>query len=93
MITTPPAHGLHIVFHKRDSELGVTRETVKAMAEHFKLSEAEVVHLALSSLAAQVLPAYQADDGPLRRQAFRALRQVAEASLPKGRVVKTASLL
>ena len=54
---------LLLKFRSRDTQFGVTRETVKAMAERFDLSETEVVHMALSRLAKDELPAYEADDG------------------------------
>ena len=84
--------GLLLKFRRRDTQFGVTRETVKAMAERFDLSETEVVHMALSRLAKEELPAYAPDDGPLTAREIKALGKVAEASLPKGPVVKKQSL-
>ena len=48
-----------------DTRYGVTRSTVKSLAEELQVSETQVVHLALSKLAEEVLPAYELDDGPL----------------------------
>lgn len=79
-------------FRKRDTQFGVTRETVKAMAERFDVSETEIVHMALSRLAKDELPAYEADDGPLTTQDAKELRRVADAALPKGAVVTRRSL-
>jgi hypothetical protein len=79
-------------FRSRDTQFGVTRETVKAMAERFDLSETEVVHMALSRLAKDELPAYEADEGPLSARELRVLRKIADAALPKGRIVKKQSL-
>lgn len=87
-----PTSSLLLKFRRRDTQFGVTRETVKAMAERFDLSETEVVHMALSRLAKEELPAYEPDDGPLSAQDLRALRKVAGAALPKGKVVKKQSL-
>ena len=83
---------LLLKFRKRDTQFGVTRETVKAMAERFDISETEVVHIALSRLAKEELPAYEADDGPLTASDFKALREIAEPALPKGKLVAKGSL-
>jgi hypothetical protein len=83
---------LLLKFRRRDTQFGVTRETVKAMAERFDISETEVVHMALSRLAKEELPAYEADDGPLTAHDFKDLRKISETALPKGRVVKKRSL-
>ena len=83
---------LLLKFRRRDTQFGVTRDTVKAMAEQFDVSETEVVHMALSRLAKEELPAYEADDGPLTAHDVKALRKIVDAALPKGRVVKARSL-
>jgi hypothetical protein len=83
---------LLLKFRQRDTQLGVTRETVKAMAEQFDLSETQVIHMALSRMAREELPAYEADDGPLAAQDLRALRKVASAALPQGKLLKKQSL-
>lgn len=83
---------LLLKFRSRNTQFGVTRETVKAMAQQFDLSETEVVHMALSRLAKDELPAYAPDEGPLSARDVQALRKVASAALPKGRVVRKQSL-
>jgi len=83
---------LLLKFRTRDTQFGVTRETVKAMAERFDVSETEVVHMALSRLAKDELPAYEADDGPLTARDLKALRGVSDAALAKGRVLMKRSL-
>lgn len=88
----PATSSLLLKFRTRDTQFGVTRETVKAMAEHFGLSETEVVHMALSRMAKEELPACEADDGPLPAKDITALRKVASAALPEGRVVNMQSL-
>ena len=87
------ASSLLLKFRSRDTQFGVTRETVKAMAEQFDLSETEVVHMALARLAKEELPAYDADEGPLSVRQLRAIRKIADAALTKGRVVTKQSLL
>ena len=86
------ASSLLLKFRSRDTQFGVTRETVKAMAEQFDLSETEVVHMALSRLAKEELPAYDADEGPLSARQLREIRKIADAALPKGRIVTKQSL-
>ena len=86
------ASSLLLKFRARNTQFGVTRDTVKAMATRFDLSETEVVHMALSRLAKDELPAYEADDGPLSAADMKALNKVAGAALPKGRVIKKQSL-
>lgn len=83
---------LLLKFRRRDTQFGVTRETVKAMAQRFDVSETEIVHMALSRLAKEELPAYEADDGPLTTHAVKDLRKISAEALPKGRVVKKQSL-
>ena len=83
---------LLLKFRRRDTQFGVTRETVKAMAERFDVSETEVVHLALSRLAKEELPAYEADDGPLTAHDVKELRKISDLALPKGKLVEERSL-
>lgn len=89
---TTPASGLLLKFRSHNTQFGVTRETVKAMAVRFDLSETEVVHMALSRLAKEELPAYERDEGPLSAQQLRSLRKIADAALPKGKIVTKQSL-
>jgi len=83
---------LLLKFRTRDTQFGVTRETVKAMAARFGLSETEVVYMALSRMAKEELPAYEADGGPLSARGVKALTKFARAVLPKGQVVKKQTL-
>jgi len=84
---------LLLKFKSRDSSYGVTRETLKALAEEMDVSETTVVHLAISRFAREVLPAYEADDGPLTAADIKHIRKAAQPMLPKGKVLKTRSLL
>lgn len=45
--------------------MGVTWATVNALAKKLDVNETQVIHLALSKFAADHLPAYQPDEGPL----------------------------
>jgi hypothetical protein len=84
---------LLIKFKSKDSQYGVTRETLKALAEEMDVSETMAVHLALSRLAKDVLPAYEVDDGPLTASDLAHVRKAAQPMLPKGKVLNTRSLL
>ena len=83
---------LLLKFRTRDTQFGVTRETVKAMAARFDLSETQVVHMALSRMAKDELPTYEADDGPLSARDMQSLRKLADAALPTGKIVTKQSL-
>lgn len=83
---------LLLKFRRKDTQFGVTRDTVKKMAAIYDLSETEVVHMALSRMAKDDLPAYDADDGPLTARELAAVRKVAAARLPTGNVRSKQSL-
>ena len=84
---------LLLKFKSKDSPYGVTRETLKALADEMDISETMVVHLAVSRFAKEVLPAYEADDSPLMAKDVERIRKAAEPMLPKGKVINTQSLL
>jgi hypothetical protein len=86
------ASNLLLKFRARDTQLGVTRKTVKALAARFDLSETQVVHMALSRMAQNELPAYEADDGPLSPAEVKALGKIASQALPTGKVLREQSL-
>lgn len=83
---------LLLKFRTRNTQFGVTRETVKAMASRFDLSETEVVHMALSRMAKEELATYNADEGPLSARDIKALGKIANATLPNGQVLLKRSL-
>ena len=70
-------------YHPTDSATGVTRATVKRLAEQLGVDETEAIHLALHDLAAKVLQQYEADDGPLTAAQLRQIREQApDSSMP-----------
>jgi hypothetical protein len=75
---------LLVKFRSKNTAYGVTRNTVKALAKELDVNETQVIHMALSKFASDVLPAYAADDGPLSIQHIKALRQDAAQHLPTG---------
>jgi len=56
------SENLLMKFRSKDTQFGVTRGTVKAMAKELDVSETQVIHLALSKFATDVLPSYAPDD-------------------------------
>jgi hypothetical protein len=77
---------LLVKFRSKDTSFGVTRSTVKAIAKELGVNETQVIHMALSKFAADVLPAYAPDDGPLTAKQVLALRKDAATRLPKGKL-------
>ncbi len=84
---------LLLKFRDKNTPYGVTRKTVKALSEELEMTETMVIHLAVSRFAKEVLPTYEADNGPLSRDYLAWLRQIARAELPKGKVRTKKSLL
>ncbi|MCF8169429.1 MAG: hypothetical protein K9K38_01235 [Rhodoferax sp.] len=89
---TTVAKNLLVKFRSRDTQFGVTRETVKALAKELDVNETQVIHMALSRFATDVLPAYAPDDGPLTSKQVRGLRKDATENLPKGKVLSREAL-
>lgn len=83
---------LLVKFRSRDTQFGVTRGTVKALAKELDVNETQVIHMALSRFATDVLPAYAPDDGPLTAKQVRALRKDATEHLPNGKVLSRETL-
>jgi hypothetical protein len=83
---------LLLKFRRKDTQFGVTRDTVKKMAALYDLCETEVVHMALSRMAKDELAAYQADDGPLTTRELNTVRKIAATSLATGKVLSKRTL-
>lgn len=71
------AEKLLLRFREVDSRFGVRRATLAKLAQRLGLTETQVIHFALSQLAANVLPAYAADDGPLTANELKAIARLA----------------
>ncbi|MEC5317510.1 hypothetical protein VSX61_00930 [Brenneria populi subsp. brevivirga] len=69
-----------IQLRAQDSEFGVSEETFNRMMKELSLSQTELVHKALRSLAETVLPAYEPDDGPLTDEQLETIRKLSPAS-------------
>ncbi len=83
---------LLLKFRSKTTQLGVTRETLKALAKELDANETQVVHIALTKLAEEVLPAYARDDAPLTRRQLQQVRKAAKSSLPTGRSLSKQTL-
>ena len=81
------SENLLVKFRAKDTQFGVTRSTVKALAAELGVSETQVIHMDLSKFADDVLPGYEPDDGPLTAKQITALRKDAARHLPKGKVL------
>ena len=66
-----------LAFKQQDTPTGVTRGTVKQMAEATGLNETAIIHLALAKMAQETIPMYEPDDGPLTPEQTKALQQEA----------------
>jgi hypothetical protein len=79
---------LLLKFKAKDSKFGVTRETLKALSEEMDLNETMVIHLALSRFAKEVLPNYEADEGPLTAAEHAKIFREVRKTHGRGRVVE-----
>ena len=70
----------------------MTRSTVKAIAKELDVNETQVIYMALSKFATDVLPTYAPDDGPLTAKQVLALRKDAAKHLPKGKPLSRETL-
>lgn len=81
------SESLLMKFRSSDTQFGVTRKTVKALAKELDVNETQVIHWALSKFAADILPSYAPDDGALTARQIAALRKDAAKHLPAGKTL------
>jgi len=89
---TAASENLLVKFRSKNTQFGVTRETVKALARKLDVNETQVIHMALSKFASDLLPAYELDDGPLTAKQIKALRNDVAAHFPRGKLLSKESL-
>lgn len=77
-----------LAFRNQDSAQGITRGTLKALAEKLGVSETQAIHLALARLAATELPAYEADNEPVTDDVLQAIGKM----VPQGQMTVSSSL-
>ena len=63
-------------YRDTDTAFGVTRETATKLVQHLGLSETQVIHVALANFAAQTLPRYEMDDGPLTDEQMKEIEKL-----------------
>ncbi len=83
------SHQIAFRYRSTDSATGVTRETVKRLAERLGVDEMQAIHYALHDLAVKILPQYEADDGPLTENQVMQIEQ----AIPDKKVRKIRSNL
>lgn len=72
-----------------DTPSGISGPTLARLAAILGLAETQVIHQALRKLATEVLPAYEADEGPVSDRMLKSLKKRA----PQGRYKSAASTL
>ena len=76
--TANVSNALLMRFRAVDSPSGVSRATLTRLAKQLGYKrDSEVLHFAVRKLADEVLPRYQADDGPLNAKQIAAIRKAA----------------
>lgn len=80
MATKPKKKSSEILFRmaETDSEVRISRETLTRMAKARGTSETEILHLAARRLADEILPLYEADDGPLSTEQMDRIQELAD---------------
>lgn len=76
MSATAKSEKLLLQFRATESRFGVTRKTVRKMADTLGLSETETALLALARMRDALVPAYPQDDGPLTAKQLAAIRKL-----------------
>jgi hypothetical protein len=69
---------LLLKFKEVDTANTVTRATLKKMSEVLGFNDTQLVQYALAQLRAQVLPAYEADEGALSATTVKKLRKLVD---------------
>lgn len=69
---------LLLSFKHADTSNSVSRKTLRSMALALKISEQDLVQLALAKLRAQLIPAYPSDDGPISMDEIRQIKAMVD---------------
>lgn len=75
-----PTSALLLKFKDTDTANTVTRTTVRKMSAALGFNETQLVQYALARLRAEVLPAYEADEGALSASTMKHLKKLADQS-------------
>lgn len=74
---------------EKDTGNGVTRTTLKALANALGVSETDAIHKSLADSARMYLPQYEADDGPLSGVQHAAIKATVKKTHGEARVVES----
>jgi len=69
---------LLVKFKDADTANSVTRATLKKMSDVLGFNDTQLVQYALARLRAEVLPAYEADEGPLSVATIKKIKKLAD---------------
>ncbi len=86
------SNSLMLKFAAEDTNFEVTRRTLRRLAKELAIPETLVVHIALSRLAVEILPAYELDDGPLTGEQIAAIRKDVAIHQPRGKLLHRQTL-
>ncbi len=89
---TAVSEKLLVQFRSKDTQFGITRNTLRALSAELDVPETQVIHMALSKFAADVLPAYQPDDGPLTAKEHAAIDRDLAKLPAKGKLLSRKTL-
>lgn len=78
--TEKQAHSFLFRLKRQDSPTGVSEDTMNLLMSGLGLSQTEVAHLALRTLADNYLPTYQPDDEQLTPAQIQIIRDASAAS-------------
>ena len=88
-MSSTKAESLLFRLRPTDTPSGISGPTLARLSAVLGLPETQVIHQALRKLATEVLPAYEADDGPVSDRMIKALKK----RVPQGRYKSVASSL
>ena len=74
----PDSAALLLKFKDVETANSVTRATVKKMSKALGFNDTQLVQYALARLRAEVLPAYEADEGPLSAKTLGKLKKLSD---------------
>ena len=89
---TVASENLLVKFRSKNTQFGVTCETVITLARKLNENETQVIHMALSTFASDMLPACELDDRPLTAKQIKALHNDVAAHYLKGKLLSSESL-
>jgi hypothetical protein len=89
MPVTSKSESLLFRLRSTDTPNGISGPTLAKLSAALGLAETQVIHQALRKLASEVLPRYDADEGPVSGRMIKALKKRA----PQGRYKSVASSL